>query len=94
VVGIMRGELAAQEWFRAGCQVQISKAVACFGPWAPLGHISHPVSRHNLRIVVGQMRRAASVCASGITRTTSARPISLVHVVSEIAEVARRLGEL
>jgi hypothetical protein len=67
VVGIMRGELAAQEWSRPGCQVRISKSVACFGPWAPLGHFSHPVSRRNLRVVAGQMRRAASVCASGIT---------------------------
>ena len=34
MVGIMRGELAAKEWFRPGCQVRISKSVACFGPWA------------------------------------------------------------
>jgi hypothetical protein len=94
VVGIMRGELAAQEWSRPGCQVRISKSVACCGPWAPLGHFSHPVSRRNLRVVVGQMRRAASVCAYGITRTTSARSFALVLVISEIAEVGRRLDGL
>jgi hypothetical protein len=77
VVGIMRGELATQEWFRPGCQVRISKSFACFGPWAPLGYFPYPVSRRNLRDVVGQTRRAASVCASGITRTISAKPISV-----------------
>ena len=66
MVGIMRGELAAQEWFRPGCQVRISKSVACFGPWGPLGHFSRPVSRGNLRVVVGQKRVKPEVGAGAV----------------------------
>ena len=97
----MRGELAAQEWSRPGCQIRISKSVACFGPWTPLGHFSDPVSRRNLRDVVGQMRRAPSVCASGTTGTALAKPDSVdtcrarsscgSHKTSALALVCRNL---
>jgi hypothetical protein len=52
------------------------------------------VKMRPLEVVVGQMRREAFVSASGITRTTSAMSFSLVLVISEIAEVARRLAGL